>query len=892
MALGTLHEFDAASDFTTLFPNAAIGNNGSERQGRWQHLSLTGGATGSSGSGQTGPASNNALSCMYTESSGGATLAQLNANGIAELATASVQAGIDRKLHLRLAVMNNNTGSGSGSGGDGFTDTDEGFFVEYSDDEPTDASPTWTEADHIVGWKYQNKALNSGSYNEVWDDASSASTDGIHVNVDGEDVTIAANGGWVDYEIDIPDSAKRIRIRPHCEGTDTLYRHDIGFRSLQWEYTEPTRALTPDWLTATGTVHMKAHIETGNYERSNDQENLWAPDDSFDQAAGTLIAGETSFTLFEGTLNAVTLTLRRVFRWDRSATDKRIGFNFTGAIGTYFAASNDPYRITLVVETDTGESMFTLTPPADDGGLGTTFVNWRRVSPSDADEFGDDEWQIWNAIESGDEILVMVHEGTADYADPTLPVADAPAVSIGSVDTGDSGTDVELSATVSGGTYDELDYAWVVSGGTLDDATAESPTWTRPANSGKSNALYDIDLTVTARGTGTNAGSGTSDTASATRRRATVFPVPGTAEQSWTLGAVTAVRDAGDRITELLWDADDIPDVQFDDAFKTNASDDRYPTTIWVREERSVSDTGIWLDVGDEADDSGSSGALSDQFERHWEIDFEYNDNKWSFTHDEFTLAGLGGPPYVFRTSEQTTEDRLAALVAAIPNGITGVVVTIRNGPALTLADADTAGKTVLVGPALITSGTGATTPYNKTMYQVAAPLWTSDTVEDVGSLDDGDLDFNDGTNDGVITRIAYRDVADAANDEFILNARLGTNRGKLATFVTANPTARVYIESELGDVDWPLTPNDETVNTTTHNYVDWQVHTESGTIGSDQQITKAQFDILESIRNAGAPFLFYIATPAAAATVGAIGDDDITAFAIGDDTITGLEIA
>ena len=91
---------------------------------------------------------------------------------------------------------------------------------------------------------------------------------------------------------------------------------------------------------------------------------------------------------------------------------------------------------------------------------------------------------------------------------PLLPLAVAPSVTIDAVATGDESTTVKLTATISGGTYDGLDYLWSVGGGTLDDATLTSPTWTRPAVS--ANTDYNINLRITAKGTGTNARSGSS----------------------------------------------------------------------------------------------------------------------------------------------------------------------------------------------------------------------------------------------------------------------------------------------------------------------------------------------------------------------------------------------
>ena len=128
------------------------------------------------------------------------------------------------------------------------------------------------------------------------------------------------------------------------------------------------------------------------------------------------------------------------------------------------------------------------------------------------------------------------------YFDAGEPVPDAdplPTVFINAIiANGDEGTTVQLSAAISGGTYDELDYAWSVTGGTLDDATAESPVWTRP--SVDFNSLVTISLTVTARGTGTNAVDGTSDTDSDSRTSAVfnvVLAFTGNAEPiNWSFG--------------------------------------------------------------------------------------------------------------------------------------------------------------------------------------------------------------------------------------------------------------------------------------------------------------------------------------------------------------------
>ena len=126
-----------------------------------------------------------------------------------------------------------------------------------------------------------------------------------------------------------------------------------------------------------------------------------------------------------------------------------------------------------------------------------------------------------------------------------LPVAAAPAVSIDPVAAGREGTQVALSAAVTGGTYDDLDYAWTVDEGTLDDASAAAPTWTRPSVSAAKDV--GINLRVTARGTGTVARSGTSATADAAEVDARVTDTPPP------LAAPTLSGTAGDGRVEVSW---------------------------------------------------------------------------------------------------------------------------------------------------------------------------------------------------------------------------------------------------------------------------------------------------------------------------------------------------
>ena len=113
-----------------------------------------------------------------------------------------------------------------------------------------------------------------------------------------------------------------------------------------------------------------------------------------------------------------------------------------------------------------------------------------------------------------------VRTATTDATVRDGEAAVAPSVTINAVPAGAEGTTVTLTATVTGGAYDELDYAWTVESGNLADTDTATPTWTRPSVT--STTDYDIDLTVTARGTGTNATDGTTDDATAATVTATV----------------------------------------------------------------------------------------------------------------------------------------------------------------------------------------------------------------------------------------------------------------------------------------------------------------------------------------------------------------------------------
>ena len=99
----------------------------------------------------------------------------------------------------------------------------------------------------------------------------------------------------------------------------------------------------------------------------------------------------------------------------------------------------------------------------------------------------------------------------------------APAVSIGSIPNGNEGTTVQLTAQVTGGTYDGNPvYLWSGSGA-FSDTGATSPVWTRPQVAFNSNQTVQLQVTVTGSDGIANAGTTDQTTDSET---SAVFNVP------------------------------------------------------------------------------------------------------------------------------------------------------------------------------------------------------------------------------------------------------------------------------------------------------------------------------------------------------------------------------
>ena len=120
-----------------------------------------------------------------------------------------------------------------------------------------------------------------------------------------------------------------------------------------------------------------------------------------------------------------------------------------------------------------------------------------------------------NAVSGTSDTATDTEVFTVNFVE-SLPDAAAPTVTIGAVANVNEGTDVALTATLSGGTYDTITFAWDDggAGGAFSSSTAQNPTYTAPSVTSHQSATFTCE--TTARGTGTDASNGTSDTASDT----------------------------------------------------------------------------------------------------------------------------------------------------------------------------------------------------------------------------------------------------------------------------------------------------------------------------------------------------------------------------------------
>ena len=113
------------------------------------------------------------------------------------------------------------------------------------------------------------------------------------------------------------------------------------------------------------------------------------------------------------------------------------------------------------------------------------------------------------------EFIFWDGKGTSPFV-AALPNAAAPAVGVSAIADGNEETVVQVSATETGGIYDEITRTWSAQKGTItqDEDNPLLAQWTRP-DVDKETDKFNVTYSVAVTGTGTKAKTGTSDSASA-----------------------------------------------------------------------------------------------------------------------------------------------------------------------------------------------------------------------------------------------------------------------------------------------------------------------------------------------------------------------------------------
>ena len=231
MVVGPLHQFTTLAAFTTLFPDAITDMD----RGSWDFDS--GRSTFSS---NTGPGENNGnhFGFVYTETSGSSDIAEVEANGLAIMSATEIPVQTSRTLRIRACVQ--------GLFGDGV----EGLQIQHR----VGSGGSWTLAAFIHGWMFTN------SY-----EAGDTITD------ENQQVLVCvADGGWVDFDVAVPDSATQVRLSPRyvVPTGQTIYTHDIAVREMQWSWPDAASAvtLTMQELTANATLTQPTLTATQTLE--------------------------------------------------------------------------------------------------------------------------------------------------------------------------------------------------------------------------------------------------------------------------------------------------------------------------------------------------------------------------------------------------------------------------------------------------------------------------------------------------------------------------------------------------------------------------------------------------------------------------------------------------
>ena len=127
-----------------------------------------------------------------------------------------------------------------------------------------------------------------------------------------------------------------------------------------------------------------------------------------------------------------------------------------------------------------------------------------------------------------------------------LPNAIAPTLTLSEVLSVEAGSDTDITATISGGTYDSVSYDWTItSGGGSISGNGSTGTYTAPSTV----SVVIIQCTVTAHGTGTVAKAETEQSASRLEPFIVVASLPNAAAPTMTIAIGTTPIDEDETTT-------------------------------------------------------------------------------------------------------------------------------------------------------------------------------------------------------------------------------------------------------------------------------------------------------------------------------------------------------
>ena len=211
------HLFDGSGDFGTIFTYQAQPKTAASTAGGWQFDSNA----ASTGSSHTGPATNNALNYWHTEmTSIGSTMAGFRAalgRGVATVKGAAWtrhMTGRQRRVTFRYVAAYAGALASHPKTGDG-------VMVQGRN-----AAGQWVDISMLPAWDYQDSVASGASITDVT----------------GAAFTAAADGGWRDLTVTVPDAITGLRLQPRAtmeSGTSVSnhgYKYDFALRAITFEH--------------------------------------------------------------------------------------------------------------------------------------------------------------------------------------------------------------------------------------------------------------------------------------------------------------------------------------------------------------------------------------------------------------------------------------------------------------------------------------------------------------------------------------------------------------------------------------------------------------------------------------------------------------------------------